>query len=120
VRSIVGSAAVSGSRAAVLRRNEGTRLRSARDDEVGGYPVRSALATSRRRSAGGPDETHQEQSSFVNGRFRRTDEDGGFPANIARAERAEQSGTTTVRTCPATVVTVTAADFVDLWLCRMH
>ena len=32
----------------------------------------------------------------------------------------EQSDTTTVRTCPATVVIVTAADFVDPWLCRMH
>jgi hypothetical protein len=37
--SIVGSAAVSGSRAAVLRRNEGTRFSSPSDDEVGGYPA---------------------------------------------------------------------------------
>ncbi len=42
--SIVGSAAVSGSRVAVLRRNEGTRFPSPSDDEVGGYPARSAPA----------------------------------------------------------------------------
>lgn len=40
--SIVGSAAVSGSRVAVLRRNEGTRFPFPSDDEVGGYPARSA------------------------------------------------------------------------------
>jgi hypothetical protein len=75
----VGSAAVYGSRVAVLRRNEGTRCSSLSDDEVGGYPARSA-----------------------------------------RSERwrAEQSNTTTVLTCPADVVTVTAAEFADLWHCR--
>jgi hypothetical protein len=31
-----------GSRAAVLRRSEPTRFSSANDDEVGGYPARSA------------------------------------------------------------------------------
>ena len=68
---------MSGSRAAVLRRNEGTRFSSPSDDEVGGYPARSARSE--------------------------------------RCERASESNTTTVRTCPANVVTVTAGAFADLW-----
>ena len=41
----------------------------------------------------------------------------GSGAHIRRGFLAQD---TRVRTCPATVVTVTAAGFVDPWPCRMH
>jgi hypothetical protein len=46
----VGSAAVSGSRAAVLRRSEGTCFSSPSDDEVGGCQARSARSEHSERS----------------------------------------------------------------------
>ncbi len=49
--------------------------------------ARSAPRCSRRRSAGEADETCQEQSRFSrNNRFVGSDEDGGYPANIAASE----------------------------------
>ena len=47
---------------------------------------------SRRRSAGGADETPQEPGSFsLDSRFVGFDEDGGFPANIAASEASNQT-----------------------------
>ena len=63
----MGSAAVSGSLSsatelsnqtqiapAVLRRNEGTRFSSPSDDEVGGYPARSAQSERKRAEQSKP------------------------------------------------------------------
>jgi hypothetical protein len=41
-RALASGAIKHGSRVAVLRRSEETRLSSPSDDEVGGYPARSA------------------------------------------------------------------------------
>ncbi len=51
---IVGSAAVYGSRAAVLRRNEGTRFSSPSDDEEGGWLARSARSERQRAEQSNP------------------------------------------------------------------
>jgi hypothetical protein len=61
----------------VLRRIEQTRLSSASDDEVADFRC------SRRRSAGGDDGTTLFRSV-------RSDEDGGYAANIAASEASNQ------------------------------
>jgi len=64
----------------------------ASDNEVSGNQARSAPRCSRRRSAGEADETCQEQSRFSrNNRFVGSDEDGGYPANIAASEASDQT-----------------------------
>jgi hypothetical protein len=85
-------------RSAQCNGTRGHVFRPPSGDEVGAATQRDpGLRCSHRRSAEGADETRQEQSSFVNGRFVGSDEDGGFPVNIAasdwteRAERTEQS-----------------------------
>ena len=64
----------------------------ASDNEVSGNQARSAPRCSRRRSAGEADETCQEQSRFSrNNRFLGSDEDGGYPANIAASGASDQT-----------------------------
>jgi hypothetical protein len=43
-----------------------------------------------------------------------------LPDATPRAGSIVGSAPATVPTCPPTVVTVTAADFADLWRCRTH
>jgi hypothetical protein len=76
--------ALLGSRAAVLRRSDGTRFSSRSDDEAGGYPARSAPAMFAppicRRSRRNVSMT---ELILSHSRFVGFDEDGGSPANIA-------------------------------------
>jgi hypothetical protein len=59
------------------------------DDEVGGSKARSARSRcSRRRSAGGADETSQDGADPTTRGFVGSDADGGSPADIA-SERSE-------------------------------
>jgi hypothetical protein len=88
--------------AAVLRRSEGTRFSSPNDDEVGGLP--GAIRARDVRAADLQEEPTKRvenlQMILRHRGFVGSDEDGGYPANIAasgasqktqRAWRAEQS-----------------------------
>jgi hypothetical protein len=87
---------ITGSRSAVLRRSELTRLVVCSDDEVGGLTARSALAMfappvyrrSRRNRL-------ENRSASRHDRFVGSNEDGGSPANIA-SERSEPINTASV------------------------
>ena len=81
-----------GSRAAVLRRSDGTRFSSWSDDEVGG--LQRAIRARDVRAADlqeEPTKRGENRADFQTHRFVGSDEDGGSPANIAASGASEQA-----------------------------
>jgi hypothetical protein len=77
---------------AVLGRSEQTRFYRLRaTTKSASCKARSAPRCSRRRSAGGADETAEKEPVLQCSRFVGSDEDGGSTANIAASEASHQT-----------------------------